>query len=73
VHRLSAGLPDIRRVAEGRQPSGRGWLGLVPRKAHVTEAIARAALLPAWAMALGLAGLMIGAWLLEGRLIRRRG
>jgi len=73
VHRLSAGLPGIRRVAEGRQASGRGWLGLVPRKAHVTEAISRAALLPAWAMALGLAGLMVGAWLLEGRLIRRRG
>ena len=73
VHRLSAGLPDIRRVAEGRQAAGRGWLGLVPRNAQVTEAISRAPLLPAWAMALCVAALMIAAWLLEGRLIRRRG
>jgi hypothetical protein len=36
VMRLEDGMPDIRRVAEGRNASGRGWIGLTTREAYLT-------------------------------------
>jgi hypothetical protein len=71
VVRLSDGTPDIRRVAEGRVAAGRGWIGITPRAAHQVLDIRRTALLPPWAWLLMAAGLILAAWLHEGRPARR--
>jgi hypothetical protein len=60
-------MPDIRRVAEGRPATGRGWIGITPREAYLTADINVAALLPAWAWLILAAGLAVAAWLIEGR------
>ena len=65
--RLEDGMPDIRTVRDGRQAAGRGWIGIVPRGAYVTQDIFVAALLPGWLYLLLAAGLAIAAWLVEGR------
>lgn len=67
VARVEDGLPDLRLVAEGRVAAGRGWLGLTPRNAFVTQDLTVAALLPGWAWLLLAAGLALGAWLREGK------
>ncbi|GGE53234.1 hypothetical protein [Actibacterium pelagium] len=64
---LEAGFPDIRRVREGRVAAGRGWIGVTPREAYVTQGISLTALAPAWLMLLIAAMLSVGAWLYEGR------
>ena len=66
---LEDGIPDIRAVRDGRQASGRGWIGIVPRGAYVTQDISIAALLPGWLYLLLGAGLALMAWLVEGRRI----
>ncbi len=67
VHRIADGVPDVRRVREGRVATGRGWIGITPREAYLTADIRISPLLPAWAMLL-LASLMaVAAWLWEGR------
>ena len=65
--KLQDGIPDIRAVSEGRQASGRGWIGIVPRGAYVTQDIRVAALLPGWLYLVLAAGLALAAWLIEGR------
>lgn len=67
VAELVQGLPDLRRVAEGRQAAGRGWLGITPRGAYVTTDLRLSALLPAWAWLLLGAGLILAGWLREAR------
>ena len=67
VTRIEDGLPDIRRVAEGRPAIGRGWIGVTPREAYLTADVTVATLLPAWAWLLLAAGLAVAAWLVEGR------
>ncbi len=67
VARVENGLPDLRQVRAGRAAAGRGWLGLTPRAAHVTADLRVAALLPGWAWLLLAVGLVLGAWLREGR------
>ena len=67
ILRLEDGIPDIRAVRDGRQASGRGWIGIVPRGAYVTQDISVAALLPGWLYLLLAAGLALAAWLIEGR------
>jgi len=64
---LNDGNPDLRQVREGRQAFGRGWIGITPRGAYVTEDIRVAALMPGWLYLLLAAGLAVGAWLIEGR------
>jgi hypothetical protein len=64
---LSDGVPDIRRVSEGRAAAGRGWIGITPRGAYVTQDIRVGQILPPWAWLLLAAGLAVGAWLREGR------
>ncbi len=64
---LDDGFPDIRRVREGRVAAGRGWIGITPRGAYLTQGISLTALAPAWLMLLIAATLSIGAWLYEGR------
>ncbi len=67
ILRLSDGIPDVRNVRPGRKAAGRGWIGITPREAYRTKDIRIVPLLPPLAFLLLAAGLMIGAWLLEGR------
>ena len=67
ILRLETGQPDIRQVREGRPAAGRGWIGVTPRGAYVTEDISVTPLLPGWLYLLLAAGLAIAAWLVEGR------
>lgn len=67
VWRMTDGLPSIRDVRPGRPAIGRGWIGLTPRDASEARDISRVPLLPAWAVLLVISGLVIGAWLREGR------
>ncbi|MCV2869369.1 hypothetical protein OEW28_12110 [Defluviimonas sp. WL0002] len=65
--RLEEGMPDLRQVRAGRPASGRGWIGVTPREAFVTQDIRILPFLPAWLLLLLSAGLSIAAWLREGR------
>ncbi len=67
VMRLEDGMPDIRTVSEGRNASGRGWIGVTPRAAYLTTDITVTPLLPAWLFLLLAAGLMLAGWIREGR------
>ncbi len=67
IAKLSQTLPDLRRVAEGRQAAGRGWLGITPRGAYVTTDLRLSRLLPAWVWLLLGAGLILAGWLREAR------
>ncbi len=67
VMRLEDGMPDLRRVSEGRNAAGRGWLGITPREAYVTTDVTLRPILAAWLYLLLAAGLMLAAWLREGR------
>ncbi|MEM1272804.1 MAG: hypothetical protein AAGF88_03250 [Pseudomonadota bacterium] len=67
VLRIEDGLPDLRRVAEGRNASGNGWIGLTPRDAYLTTDVTVSPLLRPWLWLLLAAGLMIAAWLREGQ------
>jgi hypothetical protein len=71
LFRLEDAMPDIRQVGEGRAAAGRGWLGITPRDAFVTEDITIAALLPGWLYLLLASLLAVAAWLVEGRRVRR--
>jgi hypothetical protein len=65
--RLAEGVPDLRRVREGRTPAGRGWVGLWRREAYAVEDVRLTPLAPGWAMLLLTAGLLLAAWRMEGR------
>ena len=69
ILRLEEGIPDIRAVRNGRQAAGRGWIGIVPRGAYVTQDIRVAALLPGWLYLVLAASFALAAWLIEGRRI----
>lgn len=65
LHEISD--PKIRLVRENRVAGGRNWLGLTPRDAYITTDITRRSLVPAWALLLGGALLILMAWRLESR------
>ena len=67
VRRLEDGVPGIRAVGEGRPAAGRGWLGITPREAFETMDVTQTPMLPGWLVLLLSAGLILGAWLREGR------
>ncbi len=67
VFAVSDGLPTIRTVAEGRVAAGRGWLGITPREAYLTQSTRLTPLLPGWVWLLVISGLTLWAWLREGR------
>ena len=59
--------PAVRRVAEGRDAAGRGWIGLRRNGDFIVTGVAETSLFPVWA-ALALAlGLAAAAWRREGR------
>ncbi|AJE45495.1 membrane protein [Celeribacter indicus] len=64
---LSGGVPNLRTVPEGRNAAGRGWIGITPREAYVTQSTRLTPLLPGWVWLLALAALSVFAWLREGR------
>ncbi len=67
VVRVANGIPDLRRVREGRPAAGRGWLGITPREAYLTADVTVVPLVQAWLfLALG-SLLIVAAWLREGR------
>ncbi len=60
-------LPELRRVAPGRDVAGTGWIGLRRNGDHTVTGISALPLLPAWlALALVL-GAAVMAWRREGR------
>ena len=61
------GQPDLRRVAEERNAAGRGWIGLTPRDASLTVDVRVVPLVSGWLFLAIAAGLMLAAWLREGR------
>jgi hypothetical protein len=67
VVRLEDGFPALREVREGRPAAGRGWIGLIPRKAYLAAELRVAPLLPAWAFLLLASAFVLGAWLREGQ------
>ena len=67
VTRVIDGLPDIRLSRAGGVTAGNGWIGLVDRQAYQTTDLRVVGLVPAWLFLLIAAGLMVGAWLREGR------
>jgi hypothetical protein len=69
---IEDGLPAIRAVNQGRPAAGRGWIGITPRDAYITEDLRVSPLVPSWLMLIIAAGLAVAAWLFEGRNIRRR-
>ncbi|MDB5658686.1 MAG: hypothetical protein JWS10_1301 [Cypionkella sp.] len=71
IQPIEAGLPSIRTVREGRPAAGRGWIGIIPREAYVTEDLRISPLVPSWLMLILAAGLAVAAWLVEGRFKRR--
>ncbi|MCZ8153975.1 MAG: hypothetical protein O9292_16475 [Rhodobacteraceae bacterium] len=72
ILRLEDGVPDLREVREGRPAAGRGWIGMTPRGAYVTEDVRVAPVLPGWVWLLLVAGLAVAAWLVEGRRVGRK-
>jgi hypothetical protein len=67
ILRLSDGAPDIRAVAGGRVANGRGWIGITPREAWLTQDLRVSSLLPGWAWLMLVSLLAVAAWLREGR------
>jgi hypothetical protein len=67
VMRLEEGMPDIRRVAEGRVANGRGWIGLTARDAYLTTDVTVTPLISAWLFLLLAGALTVAGWLREGR------
>lgn len=67
VLRLQDGPPEVRRVREGRNASGRGWVGLARREAYAVENVSLTPLAPGWLMLTLAAATMIFAWRVEGR------
>lgn len=70
ILRLEDGVPALREVREGRPAAGRGWIGLTPREAWLTEDLRVSPLVPGWLLLILAAGLAVAGWLAEGR--RRR-
>ena len=67
VMRLEDGMPDLRRVAEGRNAAGRGWIGLTTRAAYLTTDVTVRPLIAAWVFLLLALATSLAAWLREGR------
>lgn len=60
-------IPDIRRVAAGRDAAGSGWIGLRQREDHTVTGIAAMPLLPPWLALALLLGVAVMGWRREAR------
>ncbi len=63
----SPAIPDLRRVAPGRDVAGAGWIGLRRNGDHTVTGISAMPLLPAWLALVLLLGAAVMAWRREGR------
>ncbi|MCW5751510.1 MAG: hypothetical protein KIT81_10230 [Alphaproteobacteria bacterium] len=63
---LAEAMPDIRRVAAGRDAAGRGWLGLRQHDAYTVTGVTQIPLLPALLVLILLLGALLWAWRREG-------
>ena len=59
-------LPDIRRVAAGRDTAGPGWIGLRRNEDHTVTGLSATALLPPWLALAMVLGVAVLAWRREG-------
>jgi hypothetical protein len=62
-----AGLPEFRRVREGRDTAGHGWLGLRRNEAYHVRGVRDHPLLPGVVIVLVVLGGLLTAWWREGR------
>jgi hypothetical protein len=60
-------LPELRRVAAGRDTAGAGWIGLRRNQDHTVTGITAVPLLPGWLALALLLGAALLAWRREGR------
>ncbi len=60
-------IPDIRRVALGRDAAGPGWIGLRRNQDHTVTGVSATPLLPPWAALPLVLGLLLASWRREGR------
>lgn len=72
VLRLADGIPDLREARPGRPAAGRGWIGITPRDAYMTQDVTVLPVLPSWAWLVMAALLAVAGWLVEGRRGARR-
>lgn len=64
---LHEGQPALRRIREGARSHGRGWIGITSRDAGRSLSLKVTPLLPGWGWLMLVAGLVVLAWLWEGR------
>jgi hypothetical protein len=62
-----AELPELRRMAPGRDSAGSGWIGLRRNQDHSVTGITALPLLPGWLALALLLGTALLAWRREGR------
>ncbi|MBE9556205.1 MAG: hypothetical protein IMF08_05055, partial [Proteobacteria bacterium] len=67
VNWLADGLPQIRRTAPDRAPSGRGWIGLVANGDYLVTGVRQIPALPAWLALMLALGMAVIAWRREGQ------
>ncbi len=67
VHLDREGIPDVRRVREGRVAAGRDWIGVVRRGAVLVTDVRQQSLFPPWLLLLAALATCVAAWRLEGR------
>jgi hypothetical protein len=67
VNWLADGLPQIRRTAPDRNPSGRGWIGLVANGDYLVVGVRQIPALPAWLALMLALGMAVIAWRREGQ------
>lgn len=61
------GMPEVRRTRPDRPTAGSGWIGLRQNGAYEVTAVTQVSLLPAALALVMVMGLLVGAWLREGR------
>src|SRR5690625_886531 len=64
---IAHGVPELRKVAEGLDRHGPGWMGVVGRGAYLVTGIERVMLLPGLLALLLVLGGLLMAWRREGR------
>jgi hypothetical protein len=67
VNWLADGLPQIRRTTPDRNPSGRGWIGLVANGDYLVIGVRQIPALPAWLALMLALGMAVIAWRREGQ------
>ena len=70
LHWIRNGVPEVRRVSEGRAASGNNWIGLTERNAYRTASVEIVPLLPGFLVMLLTVLGAAAAWYREGGAIR---